>query len=552
MMQASHLVRQQGMSIYKAAKEMKVPWSSLKRYLNNTEVQDGNVVQDLPKLGRPFALPAELEVQIFNYIINMQELGFGLTVIQIRKLAFSLAETVGRKNFFMEEKGTASKWWWAHYKKRYGLTLRVPENLAAYRASMANPTILADFYTKLEALMERLNINNMPSRLWNCDETGLSFVVKPNKVVTALGKRYVYKRSYADRGETTTVLGCVCANGTFIPPLIIFKGVRWNPELTRGCLPNSLVKLSPKGWINSEIFLQWLQFFINAIPKERPVIVLMDSHASHISPAVIELAKQNEVHLFTFPAHTSHLLQPLDVGIYRPLKSAWNQSVNDYMREKNGEKPSRYNFNEIFTRAMVKSFSPTNIEHAFRKSGISPLNKNAIAPEAIAPAKFTETDPQRNKVENNLPDISVKTSLEETRVKDLLVLPSATSQKKETTKRKPRDSTAKCLTIPDLISNYSDPQPGCSGVVVSQVNKFTTTKTKTKNLPKNVLKSNEDDWECGVCGGWYEDDVKKTNGAVWVQCSFCCVPYHIKCQSKPDDEDVYMCDGCGGVSSDSD
>nr|XP_047138422.1 MFS-type transporter clz9-like [Hydra vulgaris] len=191
----------------------------------------------------------------------------------------------------------------------------------------------------------------MPGRLWNCDETGLSYVVKPNKVVTAIGKRYVYKRTYADRGETHTLLGCVCANGSWIPPLIIFKGVRWNDNLKAGCLPNCMVKLSPKGWINSDLFLEWFKFFIDSIPSERPVILFMDSHASHINMDVILLAKENEIYLFTFPAHTSHLLQSLDVGIYKPL------------------------------------------------NGICPLNKNAILPEAIAPPQLTNREIQSTEIQ---------------------------------------------------------------------------------------------------------------------------------------------------------
>lgn len=38
--------------------------------------------------------------------------------------------------------------------------------------------------------MDSLVIKNMPNRIWNCDETGLSYVVKPNRVVIAIGKRF--------------------------------------------------------------------------------------------------------------------------------------------------------------------------------------------------------------------------------------------------------------------------------------------------------------------------------------------------------------------------
>lgn len=545
MLRAAQMVREEGVSIYKASKDMNIAWTSLKRYLSKTENADGNqVIHDLPKLGRPFALPADLEVRIFNYIIAMQELGFGLTVQNIRKLAFSVAKSVDRGHFFMEDNEIASKWWWTNFKKRYGLTLRVPENLAAYRASMANPTMLADFYTKLEALVTKLGIKDTPGRIWNCDETGLSFVVKPNKVVTALGKRYVYKRSYADRGETTTVLGCICDNGSYIPPLVIFKGVRWNPDLARGAIPNSLVKLSPKGWINSDIFLEWFQFFINSVPKERPIILLMDSHASHLSLAVLELAKQNNIHLFTFPAHTSHLLQPLDVGVYRPLKSAWTNCLNDYMKEKNGEKPSRYNFNEIFSVAMIKSFSPVNIEHAFRKSGICPLNKDAISPEAIAPSKLTETVLHDQSVNRSGDIVPSDPSLEASTVDNLFLLPSASSATKVNPRAKTRDSSAKWLTDPAL---SAEPQPGASGVVSSKA--ANAKKSALKGKTKTKGKKKDDDWHCGVCGMSYREDEKAKNGALWIQCSFCCVPYHTNCQTRPDDDDIFMCDGCASDDS---
>lgn len=96
---------------------------------------------------------------------------------------------------------------------------------------MGNPEIINDYFAKLEALMNKLNIKNMPSRIWNCDETGLSYVVKPSKIVVSVGKRYIYKRAYADRGESHTLLGCICADRSWIPPLIIFKGISWKDNL---------------------------------------------------------------------------------------------------------------------------------------------------------------------------------------------------------------------------------------------------------------------------------------------------------------------------------
>lgn len=96
MVAAAKLVTEQKISIYKAAKVSAVPWSSLKDYLN----RDNPAL--VPKLGRPYALTSDLELKLFNYIIQMQELGFGLTVLQVRKIAYSIAMAAGVDHFSMK------------------------------------------------------------------------------------------------------------------------------------------------------------------------------------------------------------------------------------------------------------------------------------------------------------------------------------------------------------------------------------------------------------------------------------------------------------------
>jgi len=67
---------------------------------------------------------------------------------------------------------------------------------------------------------------------------------------------------------------------------------------------------NPPGWILSGLFIKWLNHFIKhtIVTKERPVLLLMDNHESHISIQAIELAKENDVVLLTFPPHCSHKL----------------------------------------------------------------------------------------------------------------------------------------------------------------------------------------------------------------------------------------------------
>jgi len=77
----------------------------------------------------------------------------------------------------------------------------------------------------------------------------------------------------------------------------------------------SLVRLSPKGWVKADLFAEWFQHFIECIPSHSPVALFMDSRASHITPEILSEAPNNGIRFLTFPAHTTHLLQPLDVGV---------------------------------------------------------------------------------------------------------------------------------------------------------------------------------------------------------------------------------------------
>ena len=59
-------------------------------------------------------------------------------------------------------------------------------------------------------------------------------------------------------------------------------------------------------------------------------MLLIDGHASHITTAAMEYCVNHKVILLCLLAHTTHLLQPLDVGIFAPLATAYKNLVHDY------------------------------------------------------------------------------------------------------------------------------------------------------------------------------------------------------------------------------
>ena len=83
--------------------------------------------------------------------------------------------------------------------------------------------------------------------------------------------------------------------------------------------------MSDSGWSNSNIFKKYLEehFLPMVAPPslEDPILLIYDGHASHKNPETIHWARENGIILFVLPAHSSHLLQKLDVAVFGPLKS---------------------------------------------------------------------------------------------------------------------------------------------------------------------------------------------------------------------------------------
>src|SRR5277367_1946831 len=103
--------------------------------------------------------------------------------------------------------------------------------------------------TYFDTLQDVITTNNFTANtIYNCHETGLTEVHKPPNVIAAKGKKGVHAVTNGEKGTTTTVLCCASAAGHYIPPLVIFKGIRYNALLERSAPPGTIVKMSKSEW----------------------------------------------------------------------------------------------------------------------------------------------------------------------------------------------------------------------------------------------------------------------------------------------------------------
>ena len=168
-----------------------------------------------------------------------------------------------------------------------------------------------------------------------------------------------------------------------MPSTIIFKGkVPIEGWFEEGRLPDDWrIEVSANGWTSDEIGLRWLQkCFIPATGGRkvgRYQLLVLDGHGSHLTPQFDKACKENDIIAICMPPHSSHLLQPLDIGCFGPLKRAYGSLVDSKMRL-GFNHIDKLDFLRAYTEAHQEVFKPLNIQNSFAAAGISPFNQERV------------------------------------------------------------------------------------------------------------------------------------------------------------------------------
>ena len=281
--------------------------------------------------------------------------------------------------------------------------------------------------------------------MYNLDETGITTVQKPGKVESNTGKKQVGATTSQERGELTTLCCAISAAGTHIPPFYIFPRKKMKDNFLNGAPPGAKGCANSSGYMNSEIFVsEYLPFFIESTrcTPEKPVLLILDNHSSHISLEAVSLCKAKGIVLLTLPPHCSHRLQPLDRAIYGPLKTFFNAAMDDFMRMHPARPISIYDVGNLGGIAFSKAMTTTNIISAFRSTGIYPIDSDVFREDEFIPSAVTdrpldeESTPMAANQSLVTPDRQPAPSTSHKTLEEILPLPKAGPRKTGQTRRK--------------------------------------------------------------------------------------------------------------------
>ncbi|PVH81736.1 DDE-domain-containing protein, partial [Cadophora sp. DSE1049] len=243
-----------------------------------------------------------------------------------------------------------------------------------------------------------------PENIWNFDEKGfiMGYCSSVKRIMTleAYKSGRVTKAKQDGSREFVSCLACVSALGKWIPPLLIYRGDSkelqntWVQDVKPG--DKCYFSISENGWSSIAMGMKWLQEVFEkhtkpSSPREHRLL-LLDGHSSHVNMAFIRWADTHRIILLVLPPHTTHRLQPLDVGLFQPLATYYSQEVDKLMTKGLGYvQMSKRFFYGFFKRAWETAFTEDNIIHAFAKPGIWPIDKEVILAKIRKPVPLLKT-----------------------------------------------------------------------------------------------------------------------------------------------------------------
>ncbi|XP_067649044.1 uncharacterized protein [Haliotis asinina] len=267
-------------------------------------------------------------------------------------------------------------------------------------------------YSRAEVVDMASTYTAVLERIYNVDEKGLKQNHSPPSIVTSLEAAAKTPAVVSGKGSTVTVTGCGNALGNQIPPYSVFPGKRMRPELLKDCTSGADGTVTESGWSNTEVFLYYLEHhfakFVQGRDSNNKILILYDGHKSHISLPLIDWAKEHKIILFTLRAHTSHVLQPLDLGCFGPFERIYNNECHKFMRSNACTGIDRFSVCDLACKAYGKALSTHNLRSSFKKSGIHPFDPLAV--DQFIPAKVLKRVALRTRLTFDVPDLQEMTS----------------------------------------------------------------------------------------------------------------------------------------------
>ena len=385
-----------GLSLRKAANAFGVPVVTLHRKKDNLDVNS--------KPGPSTVFTQEEEAKIVNWIIYRGERGYPVTKTELLDCVQKYVNHSKKATPFNENR--PGRHWYEAFRKRHPeLTIRTAQHLSLTRAAVTREDLM-EWFQQIENYLQSNNLIHIsPDRVFNCDETSMLLCPDSERVLTRRGVRAAYK-VIDDRKESLTTLFTYSAAGTRVPPMLMFAYAEKVPKVIIQNTPKDWgIGISENGWTTAETFYEYVtNVFYPWLLKEGiefPVILYLDNHSSHINIPLVHFCREKKIEIIAPPPNSTHIMQPLDIAYFHPLKEVWKKTVPQWKNESGFEQLKKENFPKVL-RLTLDNFKNEKaiIVSGFKASGLAPFNRNAVDYDILIKRKKSKTSQKVTETEN--------------------------------------------------------------------------------------------------------------------------------------------------------
>ncbi|XP_033219983.1 uncharacterized protein LOC117174750 [Belonocnema kinseyi] len=376
MRKAIEMVRQNKISIARAARKFMLPRSTLPRWANSklkTEKAAAN------KIGRPPILGFDLEKKLVEYALMMKDKFYGITREDLRRMAYVFAKKQNKKVRFKSNMTFGTRWVYKFLERHKNLVDFVSHDIHYFSGLECSVESVTDFFNNLNRLY--IQHQYLADRIFNVEAASLLVLQnKTPEVFVCKGKKRIASLIPNDRKGLITMIFSMSASGFFVPPMLIFPEHTMQVELMNGAPPCSIGVAHPSGWVQHHLFTRWFIHFIEKVKptQESPVVLILDGQQSYTrNLEIINMAEENNVEIVSvIPSLGSHM-QPIVETLIQPLKNLYAAEVENWSLE-NDRHIEPFDLAEIFSRAYLQMKTGEVAVNGFRSTGIYPLDKAVL------------------------------------------------------------------------------------------------------------------------------------------------------------------------------
>lgn len=106
--------------------------------------------------------------------------------------------------------------------------------------------------------------------------------------------------------------------------------------------------------------------------------MFLDGHTTHLTYHLSVFCAEKNIVLVSLPSNCTHILQPLDVAVFGPLKKEWASAVRKWRLTADEERLTKFNFALLLRQVMDNTVKPETVVNGFRRCGLSPFNPDAV------------------------------------------------------------------------------------------------------------------------------------------------------------------------------